>query len=89
MASNGFTATIGAEDGGRSGESGPPDIYGGVTYSGSGWYMAGIYYYDSSASAGAWKVRADYDFGSNGFAVGGWYMADDGKTDYVKGHAWV
>ena len=87
-ASNGFTATLGVEDGNVSGEAGAPDIYGGITYSGSGWYMAGIYYYDSSASAGAWKVRADYDFGSNGFAVGGWYMADDGKTDYVKGHAW-
>ncbi|MEZ5872484.1 MAG: porin [Nitratireductor sp.] len=86
--SNGFTATVGVEDGAVSGESGAPDVYAGITYSGSGWYMAGIYYHDSSASAGAWKVRADYDFGSNGFAVGGWYMADDGKTDYVKGHAW-
>ncbi|MCB1458154.1 MAG: porin, partial [Nitratireductor sp.] len=75
-ASNGFTATLGIEDGNASGEAGAPDIYGGVTYSGSGWYLAGIYYHDSSASAGAWKVRADYDFGSNGFAVGGWYMAD-------------
>ncbi len=102
-ASNGWTATIGVEDGGRSGESGAPDFYAGVTYSGSGWYLAGIVYYDGAAVDGraatattpagyastgsgwAWKVRADYDFG-NGFAVGGWYMSDDGETDYVKGH---
>jgi hypothetical protein len=88
FAANGFTATIGVEDGAVSGESGQPDVYGGITYSSGGFYMAGIYYHDSSAEAGAWKVRADYDFGANGFAVGGWYMSDDGDTDYVKGHAW-
>ena len=88
-AGNGWTATIGLEDGFASGEAGAPDVYGGITYSGSGWYLAGIWYHDSSADAGAWKVRADYDFGTNGFAVGGWYMSDDGDTDYVKGHAWA
>ena len=87
-AANGWTATVGVEDGSASGEAGQPDVYAGVTYSGSGWYMAGIYYYDSSESAGAYKIRADYDFGTNGFALGGWYSADDGDTDYVKGHAW-
>jgi hypothetical protein len=85
---NGFAATIGLQDGNASGEAGSLDIYGGVTYTGNGWYLAGIYYHDATLNAGAWKVRADYDFGSNGFAVGGWYMADDGETDYVKGHAW-
>lgn len=87
-AGNGWTATVGVEDNFRSGESGQPDVYAGITYSGGGWYFAGIYYYDSSASDGAWKFRADYDFGANGFAVGGWYMSDDGNTDYVKGHAY-
>jgi hypothetical protein len=87
-AGNGWTATIGVEDGATSGEAGAVDVYGGVTYSGSGWYLAGIYYHDSTSNSGAWKVRADYDFGSNGFAVGGWYMSDEGETDYVKGHAW-
>lgn len=87
-AANGWTATVGVEDGSTSGEAGQPDVYAGVTYSGSGWYLAGIYYYDSSESAGAYKIRADYDFGTNGFALGGWYSADDGDTDYVKGHAW-
>jgi hypothetical protein len=86
-AANGWTATVGVEDASRSGESGQPDVYGGITYSGGGWYLAGIYYYDSSQGNGAWKVRADYDFGTSGFAVGGWYMADDGNTDWVKGHA--
>ena len=86
-AGNGWTATIGLEDGNVSGEAGAPDGYAGITYSGSGWYLAGIYYHDSSADGGAWKFRADYDFGTNGFAVGGWYMSDDGDTDYVKGHA--
>jgi hypothetical protein len=95
-AGNGWTATVGIEDTwisyaptpSPSGDAGTPDVYAGVTYSGSGWYLAGIYYYDSSRSAGAWKVRADYDFGSNGMGIGGWYMADDGDTDWVKGHAW-
>ncbi len=99
--SNGFSATVGIEDGGKSGESGEPDVYGGLTYSGNNWYLAGIVYYDSSADfdpdgagpdvAGggniAYKIRADYDFG-NGFKLGGWWMADDGDTDYVKGHAY-
>jgi hypothetical protein len=86
-AANGFAFTVGAQDGTRSGEAGSPDVYGGVTYSSGGFYAAGIYIYDSSAGAGAWKVRADYDFG-NGWKFGGLYAADDGDTDYVKGHAW-
>jgi hypothetical protein len=84
---NGFDATIGIENGFTSGESGAPDLYAGLTYSGSGWYLAGIYYHDSSEEAGAWKIRADYDFG-NGMSLGGWYATDDGETDYVKGHIW-
>jgi hypothetical protein len=87
-AANGWSATVGVEADSRSGESGQPDVYAGVNYSGSGWYLAGIYYYDSSEAAGAWKFRADYDFGTNGFALGGWYMSDNGDTDYVKGHAY-
>lgn len=86
-AANGFTATIGVEDGNTSGEAGAPDVYGGITYSGGGWYLAGIYYHDSSEGEGAYKIRANYDFG-NGFRFGGWWMADDGDTDYVKGHAY-
>ncbi|MEC9343770.1 MAG: porin, partial [Pseudomonadota bacterium] len=94
-AANGWTATVGIEDGGfgyapygSSGTAGQPDVYAGLTYSGSGWYLAGIMYYDSSQSAAAYKLRADYDFGTNGFKVGGWYMFDHGETDWVKGHAW-
>ena len=94
-AANGWTATVGIENGGlgyypfgQSGVAGQPDVYAGVTYSANNWYLAGIYYYDSSQGSGAWKVRADYDFGSNGFKVGGWYMGDHGDTDWVKGHAW-
>ena len=83
---NGLAATIGAQDGNASGEAGAPDLYAGLTYTGSGWYLAGIYYHDSSADAGAWKVRADYT--ADKWMLGGWYMADDGETDYVKGHAW-
>jgi Porin subfamily len=85
FAANGWAATIGVEDGNISGEAGAPDVYGGIVYSGGGWYLAGIAYYDNSEAAMAYKGRIDYDFG-NGFQVGGWYMADDGKTDYVKGH---
>jgi hypothetical protein len=86
-AANGWTATIGVADDNKSGEAGAPDVYGGLTYSGGGWYMAGIVYHDSSADNYAWKFRADYNFG-NGFKFGGWYAADDGETDYVKGHYW-
>ncbi len=61
--------------------------YGGLTYTGNNWYLAGIAYWDSSEGSGAYKFRADYDFG-NGFKFGGGYLWDDGETDYVKGHAW-
>jgi hypothetical protein len=86
-AANGFTATIGMQDGNRSGEAGSPDVYGGLTYTSGGLYLAGIYIYDGSEAAGAWRVRADYDFG-NGWQFGGGYLSDNGDTDYVKGHAW-
>lgn len=102
-AANGWTFTLGTEvgysggapTGGASGIAGQPDIYAGVTYSGGGWYLAGVVYYDSNgtdngvvADGGfAWKLRADYEF-ANGFQLGGWYMADNGETDYVHGHSW-
>ncbi|MGI9401477.1 MAG: porin [Rhizobiaceae bacterium] len=90
FSANGWNATIGAESGEVSGEPGNPDLYGGITYSNNGLYLAGIVYRDSSADAYAWKARFDYDISSiaDGLAVGGWYMSDDGRTDYVKGHAW-
>jgi hypothetical protein len=86
---DGFAATIGMEDGSVSGEAGSPDPYAGVTYTNGGLYLAGIAYYDGSAEAGAYKFRGDYEFGSSwsGFKFGGWYMWDNGETDYVKGHA--
>ncbi len=87
FASNGWAFTIGAEDGNNSGESGAPDAYAGASYSTDNWYLAGVVYNDSSQGEIAWKVRADYDFG-NGYKVGGFYMSDDGNTDYVKGHLW-
>jgi hypothetical protein len=85
----GLNATVGMEDGNISGEAGSPDPYAGLTYTSGGLYLAGIAYYDSSQSAPAYKVRADYDFGASwaGFKAGGWYMWDDGLTDYVKGSA--
>ncbi|MFZ1815280.1 MAG: porin [Rhizobiaceae bacterium] len=92
--SNGWTATVGIEDGGfgyapygSSGTAGQPDVYAGVTYSNDNWYMAAVAYYDSSASDVAWKLRADYSM-DNGMAIGGWYMSDHGNTDWVKGHTW-
>ncbi len=67
---NGFAATIGLQDGDRSGEAGAPDAYAGLTYTGNNWYLAGIAYWDTSEEAAAYKFRADYDFG-NGFKFGG------------------
>jgi hypothetical protein len=86
---DGLKATIGMEDGNISGEAGSPDPYAGLTYSSGGLYLAGLAYFDSSQSAPAYKLRADYDFGASwaGFKAGGWYMWDDGRTDYVKGAA--
>ncbi len=86
-AANGFAVTVGIEDGDASGESGAPDLYAGFNYSANNLTVAGTVYNDGSEGAIAWKVSADYDFG-NGFKLGGWYMADDGETDYVKGHAY-
>jgi hypothetical protein len=81
----GFAVTVGIEDGAISGESGAPDLYAGFNYSANNLTVAGTVYNDSSAEAIAWKVSADYSMDS--FGIGGWYMADDGDTDYVKGHA--
>jgi hypothetical protein len=87
FSANGFDITFGAQDGELSGEAGAPDVYGGVTYTNGGIYLAGIYQYDSSAEAGAWKLRGDYDFG-NGWKFGALYASDEGETDYLKGHVW-
>jgi len=96
---NGWTATIGVEDGNSSGSSGQPDVYGGITYSTETWYFAGVVYYDSSMyneytgetdSGIAYHLRADYDMSAYlpGGKIGAFYMSDDGETDYVKGHTW-
>ena len=45
----------------------------------------------SDGSGGiAYKIRADYDLSSfiPGGSIGAWWAADDGNTDYVKGHKW-
>jgi hypothetical protein len=86
-AANGFAVTVGIEDGDASGESGAPDLYAGFNYSANNMVVAATVYNDGSEGAIAWKASVDYDFG-NGFNLGGWYMADDGETDYVKGHAY-
>ncbi|MEM7464054.1 MAG: porin [Pseudomonadota bacterium] len=89
-AANGFTATVGTEINDRTGEPGAPDVYGGITWSGGGLSLAGLVYYDNQEAAAAYRFRADYDLSSwaPGFAIGGWYEADNGDTDYVKGHTW-
>lgn len=96
-AANGVSATVGIQSRavsfapqGNSGTPGAPDIYGGLTYSGGGWYLAGIVVWDNSREDVAYKLRADYDLSSiaPGLSIGGWWMSDDGDTDYVKGHAY-
>ena len=84
------TTLTGPNLGNGSGLAGQPDVYVGADYSGSWGRIYGTYYYDSSVAAGAYKVGyhlslADYIPGGS---IGGWYMADDGKTDYVHGHVW-
>jgi hypothetical protein len=99
-AADGFTATIGIQDG-RSGVAGQPDVYVGADWSGSWGRIFGLYYYDSgytngpfapsgSGGNGAWKVGGSFSLSDYipGGAIKGWYMADDGDTDYVHGHTW-
>lgn len=80
-----------------SGLAGQPDLYVGADYSGSWGRVYGTYYYDSNGynsgtgeGAGAWKVGAELNLADYlpGGAIKGWYMADNGDTDYVHGHAW-
>ncbi len=99
-----LTAGVQSNDGvttAGSGIPGQPDFYVGATYSGSWGRAFGTYYYDASgggsvatgpdsSGGGAWKVGlqlalSDYIPGAN---IKGWYMSDDGDTDYVKGHVW-
>ena len=89
-AADGFTFTAGVEDNFRSGTAGKPDLYVGADYSGAWGRIFGTYYYDSSQSAGAYKGGIELSLADYlpGGAIKGWYMADDGDTDYVKGHAW-
>lgn len=101
-AADGFTMTAGLQVGagagaGNSGLAGQPDLYIGADYSGSWGRVYGTYYYDSNGfdagtgqGAGAWKAGAELSLADYipGGAIKGWYMADDGDTDYVHGHAW-
>ena len=89
-AADGFTATLGVVDNRRSGTAGQPDFYVGSTYSGSWGRVFGTYHYDSNQSAGAWKAGAELSLADYipGGSIKGWYMADDGDTNYVKGHIW-
>lgn len=90
FAANGWTFTLGAEDGNASGESGAPDAYAGFSYTAGSFYVAGVVYHDSSQDAQAWKIRTDYDLDTMlpGARLGFFYASDGGDTDYVKGHLW-
>ncbi len=97
-AADGFTLTAGLQVGSGnstfgtltgSGLAGQPDLYIGGDYSGSWGRVYGTMYYDSSNEGTAYKVGfhwslADYIPGGS---LGAWWMADDGETDYVHGHA--
>ena len=50
----------------------------------------GIYMYDSSQAAGAYKVGAEMSLADfiPGGSIAAWTLNDDGETDYVKGHDW-
>lgn len=90
FAAEGFSATAGAGDNRRSGTAGQPDPYVGASYSGTWGRIFGTYHHDSSQAAGAWKVGAELNLSDYlpGSSIKGWYMADSGDTDYVKGHVW-
>lgn len=85
-----FSWVVGIQDTPSSGAAGQPDPYAAMTYSAGGLSIAAAAIYDSSAGNTAFRVRGDYDLSSvmPGLSVGGWYEADHGKTDYVKGHKW-
>ena len=48
------------------------------------------YVYDSSVSAGAYKVGGELSLADfiPGGSIAAWTLSDDGDTDYVKGHDW-
>jgi len=97
----GINYVVGLQDSTASGTPGAPDVYVGMTTSVSGLDIGAIVMWDSNGgvdgndqadgSGGiAYKIRGDYDLSSfiPGGSIGAWWMADDGETDYVKGHVW-
>ncbi len=97
-ASNGFTFTAGLQvassaSGGvvnGTGIAGQPDFYVGGDYAGTWGRIYGTYYKDSSQDKSAYKVGVHLSLTEfiPGGSIGSWFMADDGDTDYVHGHAW-
>jgi hypothetical protein len=74
----------------QSGAAGQPDIMAGLLTNLGDLALGGAVVYDSNSQGFAYRVRADYDLSSliPGFWFGGWWSADNGETDYRKGHQW-
>jgi len=94
-ASDGIALTAGIQaaasfDEGGTGLAGQPDIYTGSSFSGDWGRIYGLYYHDASVARGAWKAGVELDMSSTIPSGGlkGWYMSDNGGTNYVHGHAW-
>jgi hypothetical protein len=94
-----FSYVVGIQDAAVSGSSGQPDIYAALSTSFGGLALGAAVVYDSNGSdvastngdgGIAYRIRADYDLSSMmpGASIGAWWEADNGETDYVKGHKW-
>jgi len=94
-----FNYVVGIQDSARSGSAGQPDIYAAMSTSFGGLALGAAVIYDSNGSdvantdgdgGIAYRIRADYDLSSMlpGASIGAWWEADNGETDYVKGHKW-
>ncbi|WP_075995942.1 porin [Salaquimonas pukyongi] len=85
-----FNYGIGVVDAAASGAPGQPDLMAGMSTSMGTLSVGAAVVYDSSESAWAYRVRGDLDLSSfmPGGSLGGWWRADHGDTDYVKGHQW-
>lgn len=86
-----FNYGVGIVDTTQSGAAGQPDVMGGISFNLGDLAIGSSIVYDSSSEGVAYRVRGDWDLASvmgTPFSIGAWWEADDGDTDYRKGHQW-
>jgi len=82
---------IGIVDTAYSGAAGQPDVMAGLSFNLGDLAVGTAMVYDSNSEGISYRVRGDYDLASligSPMSIGGWWEADNGETDYTKGHQW-